>query len=216
MGNRSTEVSSTIASGKRNTALSLDTHGDGTSNPFDTLIRTLLMRVSHPGTGLLHRTNASSELTAVAAVGPRSSDNNTSLAGLHGTADSDSGLSSPSAGVVDAKVGAKTVLDSGKIEASADRNAVGNTERGSNADINAVATGTDNNGGHLHVPVDKALSAVGHVRSGRSTGLTLLKIPRSNGLGSSVKPVLVDLRSDGRDALRLEKLFIDGDMDNLH
>lgn len=201
INNELPEVSTTIASRKRNTALSLNTHSNSTSNPLNTLIRTLLMRISHPRTSLLHRPNTSSELTSVTAVSPRSSNNNTSFTIVHGTADSDGGLSSPGARVVDTKAGAETVLDGFEIETCADGNAVGDAERGCDADVDAAAAGADDDGGHLHVPVDEALGAVGHVGGGGAAGLTFLEIAGSNGLRSGVEPVLVDFRSDGGDAL---------------
>lgn len=195
------EVSTAVASRERNTALPLNAHGNSTGNPLNTLIRPLLMRISHPRTSLLHRPNTSPKLPSIATISPRPRDNNTGFTSVHCTADCDGGLCSPSARVVDTKAGAETVLDGFEVETCADGNTVGNAEGGCDADVDAAAAGADDDGGHLHVPVDEALGAIGYVRGCGAAGLTFFEVVGRNGLGAGVEPVLVDFRGDGGDAL---------------
>lgn len=149
------EVAAAVAARQRDGALLLDAGSDGATNPGDTLVGALLVRVGHEGAGLLESANTPLEGTAVLAVGPGAGDDNTSVAGIDSAADKVTLGGGPSARVVDLEGETELLNQLAHVERATGGNAVGNGVRLGDGDVDALAADTDDHGGHLHVPVDE-------------------------------------------------------------
>lgn len=113
------------------------------------------MRVGHEGAGLLESANTALEGTSVLAVGPGASDHDTGVARVDSSADEVTLGGGPSARVVDLE-GETELLDQlAHVERTTGGDAVGDSVRLGDGDIDALAAGTNDHRGHLHVPVDK-------------------------------------------------------------
>lgn len=168
------------------------------------------MRVGHEGTGLLESANTALEGAAVLAVGPGTSDNDTSVARVDSAADEVTLGGGPGARVVDLEGEAELLNQLAEVERATGGDAVGNGVRLGDGDVDALAAGTDNDRGHLHVPVDETLLAVNNELI-VGVAVTLAKCDvgvvhrdLSKTL-ASFQVVVVDLGSLGVDALDLQE-----------
>ena len=128
---------------------------------------------------------------------------------------------SPGARVVDTKVGTEVILGSLPVKACANGDTIGGGPGAGDAHVNIVTACADDDGRHLHVPVDKTLSGVSYV--GGSAIITVffdIAGGKSLGLfesfGSGLQEGVVDLRSLRPDALKLKKLLVDADVNDFH
>lgn len=137
----------------------LDTHGNGSLDPLNPVVATIVAAVGVPSTDLPSRSNAATELTARSAGRDGLGDHDTAVSVLDGALGNDRGLSGPGAAVVDAERRAETVLDELDVNAGTAAHSVGDAVARRDADVH-VADGADDRG-HLHVPVDKGLGLVG-------------------------------------------------------
>lgn len=204
------EVSTAVAARQGDGALLLNAGSDGTANPGDTLVGTILVRVGHEGTGLAESANTALEGAAVLAVGPGASDNDTSVARVDSAADEVTLGGGPRARVVDLEGEAELLNQLADVERTTSGDAIGNGVRLGDGDVDALAAGTDDNRGHLHIPVDETLLAVNN-KLIVGVAVTLAKCDvgvvhrdLSKTL-ASFEVVVVDLGSLGVDALNLQE-----------
>lgn len=114
------------------------------------------MRVGHESTSLLERANAALEGAAVLAVGPGTGDNDTSVARVDSATDEVTLSGGPGARIVDLESETELLNQLAHVERTTSSDAVGNRVGLGDGDVDALAAGTDDDRGHLHVPVDKA------------------------------------------------------------
>lgn len=168
------------------------------------------MGVGHEGASLPEGANAALEGTAVLAVGPGAGDHDVGVAGVDGAADEVALGCGPAARVVDLEGGAELGDQLAEVEGPADGDAVGDGVGLGDCDVDALAAGADDDGGHLHVPVDETLLLVDDelvvVVAGtlveRDVGVV------DGDLGKTlagVDVVVVDLGGLSRDALDIEE-----------
>lgn len=172
-----------------------------------------LVRVGHEGADLAEAAGAALEGTAVLAVDPRLGDNNTSLAVIDGGADQVALRSSPDARVVDAKRSTELRVEGAGVEAAADGDAVGDGPRLGDGDVDSVVSGADDDGRHLHVPVDEPLLGVDGVRDVVAAVALVQACPVAVVAGellAGLDVVPVDLGGLGRHALELQEKFVGG------
>lgn len=168
------------------------------------------MRVSHEGTGLLESTWAALEGAAVLSVGPGAGDNDTSVAIVDGATDEITLSGSPGARVVNLEGEAEAGLQLAEVERATNGNAVGDSVRLGDGDVDTLAADTDDDRGHLHVPVDEALLLVNNVLEvGVAVTLAegqvgLIDRNLSKAL-ASLDEIVVNLRSLGGDPLGLQE-----------
>lgn len=168
------------------------------------------MRVGHEGTGLVESANTALEGAAVLAVGPGASDNDTSVASVDGAADEVTLGGGPRARIVDLESETELLNQLADVERTTGGNAVGNGVGLGDGDVDALAAGTDDDGGHLHVPVDETLLAVNNELV---VGVAVTLAQRDVGVVdrylsktlASLKVVVVDLGSLRVDALNLQQ-----------
>lgn len=204
------EVAAAVAARQRDGALPLDAGSDGTANPGDTLVGALLVRVGHEGAGLLESANTALEGTAVLAVGPRASDNDTSVAIVDSAADEVALGGGPSARVIDLEGETELLHQRAHVEGTTGGDAVGNSVRLGDGDVDTLAAAADDNRGHLHVPVDETLLLVDDelvvgvavALAERNVGVVDRDLSKTL---ASLDVVVIDLRSLGSDALDLQE-----------
>lgn len=175
--------------------------------------KTYLMRVGHEGADLAQRARAALVGVAVLAVDPRLSDDHASLALVDGGTDQETLRSGPGARVVNAKRGAELAVQGAEVEPGAGGDAVGDGPRLGDGDVDAVASGADDDRRHLHVPIDEPLLAgdtVGNVVGAGALvqdGVVAQGVGSGNGI-TGLDEVPVNLGGHLRHALELQEKLV--------
>lgn len=207
---RLSEVTTAVATRQWDRALLLEAGSDGTANPGDALVGAVLVGVGHEGAGLPEGADAALEGTAVLAVGPGAGDDDAGVARVDGAADEVALGGGPAARVVDLEGGAELGGQLAEVKGPADGDAVGDGVGLGDGDVDALAADADDDGGHLHVPVDEALLLVDDELVVVVAGALVEREVRvvDGDLGETLAGldvVVVDLGGLGRDALNVEE-----------